>query len=330
MKAPLSFWLTLLILGAMAAAGAFIYAQQQHIPRPLLLAALPAVLLELALYLAMAFPSLWRFRPAPARLATGLAAASLAPWAVYCLGLGVLPPNSGILLLLVAAVAFWYVFLPPVFVADLGLLTLLATVVVFKTELFRSTGIYPDLTPRVRMDFLAQFMWIRLGVGVMLLLRRAEGVGFGFLPTREEWAVGARYYLRSMPFVIVTGYALGIMRLTTDPPPWWQIPFLAAGLFFGYLWTVALSEEFFLRGLLLNWLRGVMGSPVSAALLTAFVSGVVHLKFRGFPNWKFAVLSAVVHWFFGQAFVEGRGIRAGMVAHALTVTTWIIVFAKSA
>jgi len=47
-----------------------------------------------------------------------------------------------------------------------------------------------------------------------------------------------------------------------------------------------------------------------------------------FPNWRFAALAVVAGLFYGSAFRMGRGIRASMVTHALTVTTWKVFFSQ--
>jgi uncharacterized protein len=48
----------------------------------------------------------------------------------------------------------------------------------------------------------------------------------------------------------------------------------------------------------------------------------VHLWFRTFPNWRWAVLAGVLGWFCGRARNQAHSIRAGMVTHALAVATW--------
>jgi membrane protease YdiL (CAAX protease family) len=52
------------------------------------------------------------------------------------------------------------------------------------------------------------------------------------------------------------------------------------------------------------------------------VFGLVHLWFREFPNWQFAVIAGVAGVFYGLAYVASGGIRAAMVTHALVVATW--------
>ena len=96
--------------------------------------------------------------------------------------------------------------------------------------------------------------------------------------------------------------------------------------FFGTLWVLALGEEFFFRGLLQQWLAEWLHSEWAALLIASACFGSVHLWYGSFPNWRFAVLAGVAGIFYGLAFRRARSIRASMVTHALTVTTWRIFF----
>jgi len=101
---------------------------------------------------------------------------------------------------------------------------------------------------------------------------------------------------------------------------------LALGTFFGILCVVALGEEFFFRGLLQQWFRDWSRSEVVGVVAASLLVGTVHLWFRPFPNWRFAVLAAVAGVFYGLAFRKAASIRASMVTHALVVTTWRVFF----
>ena len=54
--------------------------------------------------------------------------------------------------------------------------------------------------------------------------------------------------------------------------------------------------------------------------LVAF--GSVHLWFKPFPNWRFAIMAALAGVFYGLAFQKEKSVRASAVTHALTVTVW--------
>jgi membrane protease YdiL (CAAX protease family) len=101
---------------------------------------------------------------------------------------------------------------------------------------------------------------------------------------------------------------------------------LTVATFFGTLWVIALGEEFFFRGLLQQWATGWLKSEWGGLALTSLLFGAAHLWFRDFPNWRFAIVAAVAGLFYGLAFRQAKSIRASMVTHALTVTTWRIFF----
>ena len=100
---------------------------------------------------------------------------------------------------------------------------------------------------------------------------------------------------------------------------------MAVGTFFGMLWVVALSEEFFFRGLLQRWLSEWLRSERGGLVVASVLFGLAHLPFRSFPNWRFALLAAVAGLFYGRAYLKAGGIRAAMVAHALVNTVWRVL-----
>jgi len=178
----------------------------------------------------------------------------------------------------------------------------------------------------VRLEILGQMMWTRTGVMVMLWFRRAEGIGFGFLPTKAEWNIGLRNYLYFLPVGLPLALGIGLLRFRPLPLAWWMAAGVAAGTFLGMLWVVALAEEFFFRGLMQQWLCQRLGSRVAGLILTSVAFGLVHLPFRAFPNWRFALVAAVAGLFYGRAYSQAGGIRAAMIAHALVNTTTRVLF----
>jgi membrane protease YdiL (CAAX protease family) len=308
--------------------GGLIYARLQNIPGWVVAAVLPALMVEVFFYIAPGFAAVREraARLAPSLLAALLVATAVLPWLIAVVGTGRFEPKALLLLLLITSAAVaWYLVFPRVLTADLGLLVLFAAI--FLTRIFRDT--YPTVPPDLRLDFLGKVMWIRLGLSVFLILRGGEVEPFGFLPTRRDWWVGFRYYLLFLPFGVAAGYAVNYLRIGPKPMPIWQLGLLGLGTFIGVLWVTALSEEFFFRGLLQKWIEDLTGSPLTALTVASVAFGLVHLPFRGFPNWKHVLIATILGWFCGQAYQETRTIRAAMVTHALVVTTWVVVFGKS-
>ena len=307
------------------AIAAWFYSQQQNIPASTALAVFPAFLTEVTFYLALgsekARARLDRFSPAAVALL--LTASAVAPYCAASLALKSFDWHAlGWIAGLAGAASFWYVWLPHKAPSDVLFLFFMAVVAVMKV--FHQLYVSPH--PKLPLDVLGQLMWIRTGVFAMLSVRRVRGVGFGFWPEAREWKIGAMYYALFLPVAAALAWAIGFAKPHLPAPGWERISLLAIGTFFGILWVVALGEEFFFRGLLQQWISAWMSSEWSGLAMTSLLFGSVHLWFRTFPNWRFAALAAVAGLFYGLAFREGRGIRASMVAHALTVTTWRLFF----
>jgi membrane protease YdiL (CAAX protease family) len=278
---------------------------------------------EYPFYLVPAFPDL-RDRLAGARLPIFLLSAAVLPYVVCCLGAVRFEWVSLVRLIALAlATSLWYVVLPAVPIVDLAFLALISSVLLGKYF----DGIYAPLHPEFR-DLKDVFVVGHLSLIVMAAMalmvgRRVPETGYGFLPSWREWRIGAIHYL----YFVVVGFPLALAikatHLLAAPRPVWFV----AATFLGVLWVVALSEEFGFRGLLQRWVEEWTWSRQSALLITSVIFGLVHLGFRDFPNWRWALVVAVLGWFCGHARNQAGSIRASMVTHALAVTTWRAFFA---
>jgi membrane protease YdiL (CAAX protease family) len=303
----------------------YVYTQQRGVPLEIVLRVTPAFLLEATLFL-VAGVEQWRSRleryPRPA-VASGLTLAGIAPYAAASIPLGSFDWTTLVMLAgLAAAVAFWYVVLPHNPLVDLGLLALMAVVMI--ARVFPIFYIRPH--PRLALEILGTVMWIRTGLFAMLSVRRVKGVGFGFWPSLREWRIGAVYFLVFVPL----GAALAWwIRFASPRAP--ETSFTGTALtlvltFFGLLWTVALAEEFFFRGLVQQWMSGWLKSEWAGLVAAALLFGSVHFWTGEFPNWRFAALASAAGIFYGMAYRQAKSIRASMVAHALTATTLRVFF----
>jgi membrane protease YdiL (CAAX protease family) len=154
-------------------------------------------------------------------------------------------------------------------------------------------------------------------------VRRVKNVGFGFWPELREWRIGALYFLGLLVIAVPLGWAIGFTRPEWPTRSEWMVLPLT---FLGTLWVLALGEELFFRGLLQQWMCDWLKNQWAGLLVTSALFGSVHLWYSAFPNWRFAALAALAGVFYGLAFRQGKGIRASMVTHALTVTTWKTFF----
>lgn len=274
----------------------------------------------------------WRKRVetvSPLAVACALTVAALVPYCIASLGAGSFDSRAlAWIAVLAAAASFWYVALPHKLPTDLLFLIFVAVVWVSRT--LRNEYVSPHY-PKLQLDVLAHLMWVRTGTVAMLSVRRMSGVGFGFWPQPREWKIGASYFA---VFAAVGGPLAWWLGFASPRWPashgvaggWERTSLLLVVTFFGSLWVLALSEEFVFRGLLQQWMSKWLHSEWGGLLAAALVFGAVHLWMRPFPNWKNAVLAAILGVLCGLAFRQARSIRASMVTHALTITVWRLFF----
>lgn len=311
--------LTLLAVWIAGGCAAYLYTSARGIPPAVALAAGAAVFVELSLYAALAFEAARRWVAGRRGLVFWLPLSAAVPYGIYALPAGSFSWHSlGALAVLAALVILWYRLLPAHSLADLGFLAMVAAPVLARAF----PRLYPAPAPGLdEIAVLGQLMWIRLGIFAALELRRFEGTGFGFVPDARAWRTGALYYAGFMPLGVALGAGIGFVRFEPAGDWWWRFPLT----FLGALWVVALSEEFFFRGMLQQILVRRWGAKVGL-VAASLAFGAAHLGFREFPNWEFAALAAVAGLFYGRAYLACGSIRAAMVAHALVVATWRTLF----
>jgi uncharacterized protein len=310
----------------LVASAGILYANLMSIPAPVAAALAAAFTIEAWLYVLPGFEAARkRLEQRLRRLALALlmTLGAALPYCVYAVPLGLFRWQSlaGILLL-AAVVSFWYVLLPRRPAIDLAFVALVAVVVLLNP--FKR--FYATPVPRLPLAILGQLMWTRLAIWACLSLAHMRVEGFGFWPRRKEWAAGALNFLLFLPIGAVLAWALKLVRFHLPTTDWRLTALLAAGTFLGMLWVVALREEFFFRGLLQRWLRRWLRNEWAGLALAAVLFGLVHLSFRGFPNWRFALVAAVAGLFYGRACLAARSVRAAMVTHALVNTVWRVFF----
>ena len=219
---------------------------------------------------------------------------------------------------LACVIGLWYVVLPVTILVDLAFLVLLPCVLLSG---YLDNIYVPRFTELRDIKVLGHLALVHLSVLALLVERRVPETRYGFIPNSKEWRVGARYFLYFIPVGIPLALILKAARFSTPSAPW-----LIAVQFLGFLWVVALSEEFFFRGVLQQWIEDWTWNRTAALLVTSALYGLVHLGPRRFPDWRMALITAVLGCFCGLA-RNRASIRASMVTHALAAATWRAFFA---
>lgn len=322
-------WVVAAVNAVLALAGAG-YAAYRHVPAAIAVPIVAAFLLQISFYLMPGFPEARRWlagRFPPQRLALLSVLWSVAPYVIYSVPTGVF--QAGAVLKLVALctiVGFIFVVFPtddPRFTWQ----DLVALAPVAITLLGRQLReIYQSPLPGLRLEVMGQIMIISLGATAFLVLRRLEGTGYRFAMSAGEWKIGVKQFvfflLLGGPVALATGFA----RVGLLPVQALAYPLAAAGIFLGMYAVVALFEELFFRGILQNLVATTLGSALGAQAAASLAFGLCHLGFRGFPNWRAALVNTILGWFCGQAYRERRSVVASSITHALVTTTWRLFF----
>jgi len=309
-RVTLAGWLLL----AIAAAG---YAGVRGIPLASALPVAAAFLIELPFYL---LPGM---EPRAIRTPWLLAPSSVLPYLVYSVPTGEFRLMSFLALAAIALVlSFWYRVLPALAISDALFVVLAAALYLAKVF----DWIYLSPIPKTPLSTLGHVMLIRTCAIAILSIRGGVDAQFRFLPTRREALIGARWFAFMLVPILAALWSAGLWKPRENPNLWLAVP-----QFFGILWVVALSEEFFFRGLLQQWMalwtRTWNKAGILALILTSAIFGAAHLGWQHlFPNWRFAIVAAIFGLFCGLSWRESRSVQASMVTHAIGATLYRVFF----
>ncbi len=281
-----------------------------------------AFLIEYPFYLATGFPAV-RERMRAAAVPFFALGAAVLPY-LACCGGAVAFEWSGLarVILVGLVLGLWFAVLPTSPITDVAYLGLWAAVLLGRYFNPIYAPIHPEFRDLKNVIVIPHLSMIAIAVMALLQQRRVPETGFGFVPDRREWRIGLLHFCYFVPI----GLPLALLLRAThfaQPKPIWYI----AALFLGMLWVASLSEEFFVRGVLQQWIEDWTLSRTGALLATSTIFGLLHLWLGGFPNWKWAIVAGILGWFCGRARNQAGSIRASMVTHALVATTWRAFFA---
>jgi uncharacterized protein len=303
-------------------AAAWIYARMTAIPAWAAIPVGAAFLIEIPFYLSPAFSPVrvWLASQGKVRTACWLVLSSLVPWIVYSIPTGEAHLSTfGMLLAAVAVVAFWYIVLPVAPVTDA--LFLAAITAIYLSRIFLQIYISP--IRKLDISILGHLMLIRTAAFAILSIRGNVLAEYRLIPNRKEWLAGLQYFAFLLPVIAAAYWGLGLVQWRAHPRGPGITLLIAIGTFIGVLWVLALSEEFFFRGLLQQWLERWTNSPAAGLIFASAIFGCAHLGFhRKFPNWQWAILAGILGIFCGLAWRKTRSVQSSMVTHALLVTVW--------
>jgi uncharacterized protein len=256
--------------------------------------------------------------PAERVLAPGLLAI---PYLVFSIPRGeFLWEYAGVLFAIPVGLAALFQFLPPG-TPKLCWQDVLALVVIGAPVEFR---LLAGSFPHRGLGALPKFLLGDAALYAYLVIRGLDGVGYDFRGRWRDLRIGAREWIFFAPIAIGLGLALGFIRFHQVVPSAAMVGAALTVTFF----FVAVPEELFFRGLLLNMLEARIGHP-RALVVSAVIFGLSHFN-KPLPfNWRYVLLATIAGIFYGRAWRDRRRIFSSGITHALVDVVWGLWFKVS-
>ena len=171
--------------------------------------------------------------------------------------------------------------------------------------------------PHPAMSALPKLLLTDAALYGFLVVRNLEGVGYDFRPHGRDLAIGLRELLFFAPFGIGGGFLLHFIGFHRVAPTLWEF---CAGWIATFI-LIAIPEELFFRGILLNLLERRLG-PRAALLVSAVVFGFSHFNKRAAFNWRYIILATIAGIFYGRAWRNRRRLLTSGITHATVDVIW--------
>jgi membrane protease YdiL (CAAX protease family) len=129
--------------------------------------------------------------------------------------------------------------------------------------------------PVAGLNSLPKLLFVDTGLFAYLVIRPIGGIGYDFRPRLKDFAVGLREFLYFTPLALALGFALRFLHFH-------PVPGTAIGFLTGWIFTIifiAVPEELFFRGLMLNLLERRIGAR-RATMISSLLFGLAHFNKR--------------------------------------------------
>ncbi len=171
--------------------------------------------------------------------------------------------------------------------------------------------------PHPALSAMPKLLYTDAALYGFLVVRRLDNVGYDFRPRWRDLTVGLRELLLFAPFGIGLGFLLHFIGFHPVRPGAWE---LIAGWITTFI-LVAIPEELFFRGILLNLLERRLG-PRTALIISAVVFGLSHFNKRAVFNWRYVVLASIAGIFYGRAWRNRHRLFTSGITHASVDVIW--------
>ena len=188
-----------------------------------------------------------------------------------------------------------------------------------------------DLRWSMEMHPLLDYSWWALAISVIAIIgwkgyRNAE-IGFNLVPKFKDLYITLLALLMIMVVLVPPGLFSGF--LTFAVPSKFNVPKLAAN-FIGIFLTIALPEELFFRGILLNGLEKVSSKKWIPVVVSSMAFGLMHWNNVNGLNTQITYIILATLAGFGYAWAykkSGNNLLAAMLTHTLVDWIWRLVLA---
>ena len=177
--------------------------------------------------------------------------------------------------------------------------------------------VFGNAWPQPGLAGLPKLLLTDAALYLYLVVRKLPGVGYDLRLRLRDLAIGAREWIFFAPIAIALGFALGFLHWHHQMP---AASRLLGGIGFTFVF-IAIPEEIFFRGLLLNLLETRL-RPRAALVVSAVLFGLSHFNKGSVFNWRYVLLAAIAGIFYGRAWRGQRRIGASAIAHTLVDVTW--------
>lgn len=182
-------------------------------------------------------------------------------------------------------------------------------------------GLLRGAWPHPGLGSLPKLLLMDAALYAFLVVRGLDGVGYDFRPRLRDLLIGLREWCYYAPIAIALGFALGFIRFQPHLPIPWTV---AAAWLITFLF-VALPEELFFRGLLMNLLEKRVGR-VYAIIISSVIFGLSHFN-KPLPfNWRYVVMATIAGVFYARAWRDRQRLLSSGITHATVDVVWSVWF----
>jgi uncharacterized protein len=182
-------------------------------------------------------------------------------------------------------------------------------------------GLLRGAWPHRGLSAMPKLLLVDAALYAFLVVRELDGVGYDFRPYLRDVAIGLREWAFFAPFGIGIGLALHFIHFEPYLPDLGRVAAAWLITFF----FVAIPEELFFRGLLMNLLERRIGMR-AALVVSSVIFGLSHFN-KPLPfNWRYVLLATIAGMFYARAWRDHSRVLSSGITHATVDVVWGLWF----